>query len=296
MMKALRELFKLFQDQTSFSPQVIQSAIDFYTNLYTTPHITPEDHRTALNFLNNNFQEHLTTDEIHDLLTPFTDEELHDAAQKLASKGPSSPGPDGWTYQTWYKSWPISGDFLANIANHIFQHPDAFKEPRLSSIIIRLLPKDKFDEQSPDVNHLRPISLMNTYMRIIMFAFTTRLIPCLSRIISSLQQAYLPNTSIHTNIQTANILAAFLESVPTSSSSLLLVDFSKAFDNVRHDYICTLLNQIGFPTSVIEFLLAPMALPDCFFWTNIRKPMNSFIELMSIVDKFELHSRKPLFR
>ncbi|GMG31610.1 unnamed protein product [Ambrosiozyma monospora] len=136
-------------------------------------------------------------DEIHDLSTPFTDEELHDAAQKLSSKGSTAPGPDGWSYQTWYKTWPMSGDFLVNLANHIFQHPDAMKEPHLSSIIIRLLPKDKFNPQSPDVNHLRPISLTNTSIRIILFAFTTRLLPCLTRIISTLQQAFLPNTSIH---------------------------------------------------------------------------------------------------
>ncbi|GMG39286.1 unnamed protein product [Ambrosiozyma monospora] len=126
---------------------------------------------------------------IRDLLTPFSDGELHDAAQKLASKGSTAPGPDGWSYQTWYKSWSISGDFLVNLANHIFQHPDSVKEPQLSSIIIRLLPKDKFDPQSPDVNHLRPVSLTNTSIRIIMFAFTPRLLPCFTRIISSLQQA-----------------------------------------------------------------------------------------------------------
>ncbi|GMG21905.1 unnamed protein product [Ambrosiozyma monospora] len=121
----LRKRFKRYQKKTTFSPQVIQSAIDFYSNLYSTPYISPDDQATALNFLNNHLQEQLTANEIHDLLIPFTDEELHDAAQKLASKGPSAPDPDGWSYRTWYKSWSMSGDFLVNLANHIFHHPNA---------------------------------------------------------------------------------------------------------------------------------------------------------------------------
>ncbi|GME79854.1 unnamed protein product [Ambrosiozyma monospora] len=64
--------------------KLLPMVIDFYSELYTTSDITPEDHQTALNFLSSNLDERLTADEIHDLLTPFTDEELHDATSSKA--------------------------------------------------------------------------------------------------------------------------------------------------------------------------------------------------------------------
>ncbi|GMG51012.1 unnamed protein product [Ambrosiozyma monospora] len=69
------------------------------------------------------------------------------------------------------------------------------------------------------------------------------MIPAVQRLVSSVQQAFLPERSIHRTIQTTKVMSQFIKSGSPSHSdqqqqktkiaSLFMIDFKKAFDSCQ---------------------------------------------------------------
>ena len=109
--------------------------------------------------------------------------------------------------------------------------------------ILRLIPKHGKDLTY--LKHWRPISLLNTDYKILAQALALRLQKVLPKIISPDQNAYITGRFIGVNIRT------IIDSIVFSSQNklntiLAFLDFEKAFDKIRWDFVDKCLLQFGF--------------------------------------------------
>ena len=103
------------------------------------------------------------------------------------------------------------------------------------------------------VDEFRPISLLNTDLKILSHVLASRLRDPLNNLIRKHQLAYLPKRSIHTAI----IRARLAQEKLGKSNCVVAIDFSKAFDRMDRDYILNVLTAIGCPeiiTSLISII------------------------------------------
>lgn len=254
--KELNKRFKSKLAQTTFSAATIDRAYDLFSSIYEKN--TALETTDISNLFTASFSSHitksLTTAECNQLIQPFQSEEILANLKLLCSKGPSSPGPDGITYQAWSEAWPYAAPHITSFANHTLSGPTTTTLPyhNIFDSLIKLIPKKDFDPNNPNPKHLRPISLTNSIFRLISFSITVRIMPILNRVISPHQQAFLQQRDMHLHIQTAKFLAHQLNTHPNNLNSILLLDIEKAFDSLSHDYISIILQKYGIPDSLIR--------------------------------------------
>ncbi|GJX92097.1 RNA-directed DNA polymerase, eukaryota [Tanacetum coccineum] len=124
-----------------------------------------------------------------------------------------SPGPDGFTFDFYRQFWSTIDKDVYAAVNHFFINGDI--PAGCNSSFIALIPK------VPDANlvkDFRPISLIGSIYKIIAKILTNRLINVLGDIVSEKKQ----------------------------KSLIFKVDFEKAYDSVRWDFLEAVLKKFGF--------------------------------------------------
>ena len=224
------------------SAEILQVFEDQYQQLYRSNPSPGENHNPIL----SKFVEQLPSSykrKAQRLSKPILPSEVEAAIRKL--NGKSSPGPDGLTanlYKLFKEQYSAILSDLFNNAREGDLLPHSFKDA-----IIKLIPKST---QANRVTDYRPISLINTDQKILSHVVSTRLQPLLRKIIGPHQRAYLENRSMHQGILNARInLEAIRE-----NSTIVSLDFSKAFDRLDRSYIFKLLQAIHVPNSLISLI------------------------------------------
>ncbi|KAH7674505.1 RNA-directed DNA polymerase protein [Dioscorea alata] len=113
---------------------------------------------------------------------------------------------------------------------------------RINWASIALIPKVLSPETSGDY---RPISLINSSLKIISKILATRLSKILSNLVDGTQSAFLRGRCILDNIATAEELIFSIHK-RRAHGHILKVDFAKAFDTVDWDFLLELLKARGF--------------------------------------------------
>ncbi|GJV24551.1 RNA-directed DNA polymerase, eukaryota, reverse transcriptase zinc-binding domain protein [Tanacetum coccineum] len=155
-----------------------------------------------------------------------------------------SPGPDGFTFDFYRQFWSsIDKDVYAAV-NHFFINGDIPAGCNLS--FIALIPK------VPDANlvkDFRPISLIGSIYKIIAKILTNRLINVLGDIVSEVQSAFVAGRQM---LDDPFILNEVLHwcSKKKQKSLIFKVDFEKAYDSVRWDFLDDVLKKFGFDHGV----------------------------------------------
>lgn len=176
---------------------------------------------------------------------PFTPEELYTALKELNKN--KSPGSDGITPELYLKFWDILKDAFMRSLEFSLREGILTDGQRLG--VITLLPKKGLDKSL--ISNWRPITLLNSDVKIISKALANRLQFCIKDVICEDQSGFIRGRSILTNLN--NIQALIDHTNATNGSgALLAVDFAKAFDTVRWDLIFHALEVFGFG----EFILA----------------------------------------
>ncbi|KAK9901016.1 hypothetical protein M0R45_002309 [Rubus argutus] len=119
------------------------------------------------------------------LISPFTSEEIKEAAQQLGSL--KAPGPDGFPVLFYQSFWNIVAPTVNHAAHHFYSsNPSMVNLNRTNITLIPKVPNPDF------VSQFRPISLCNNSYQIISKILANRLKPLLPSLISEPQNAFVP--------------------------------------------------------------------------------------------------------
>ena len=160
-----------------------------------------------------------------------------------------TPGSTGFTGEFYKFFWPDFKNRLVDSINYSFDLGTLPNSQKLG--IITLIPKG--DKDKTYLKNYRPLTMLNTYYKIISGCIAERLKPVLQTIISENQKAYLPDRYIGEVTRTTyDILhAAKDNNIP---GVLLLIDFEKCFDSVSHKFIKKCLDFFNFGADIKRWI------------------------------------------
>ncbi|GJX88576.1 RNA-directed DNA polymerase, eukaryota [Tanacetum coccineum] len=188
--------------------------------------------------LNIPFINRLTTDQSVDLDCAITSDEIKAAVWDCGEN--KSPGPDGFTFEFFRHFWDLIGLDLCAAVQHFFEKGSF---PRgCNSSFIALIPK------VPDakfVSDFRPISLIGSVYKVITKVLANRLGFVISDLVSNTQSAFLKNRQILDGPFILNEIIAWCKR-KKKQSLIFKVDFAKAYDSVRWDFLLEVLEAFGF--------------------------------------------------
>ncbi|GJS94536.1 RNA-directed DNA polymerase, eukaryota [Tanacetum coccineum] len=195
----------------------------------------PGTMRSRLNFM---FPNRLSSDQATDLESPVTTDEIRNAVWACGEN--KSPGPDGFTFEFFRMFWNVIGPDMSVAVEWFFNH-NSFSRGCNSSFV-SLVPK------IPDpkiVSDYRPISLIGSLYKVITKILATRLSLVISDLISDVQTAFLPNRQILDGPFIINELLSWCK-LKKQQAMVFKVDFAKAYDTIRWDYLDDVLEAFGF--------------------------------------------------
>ena len=156
-----------------------------------------------------------------------------------------SPGSDGFTVNFYKFFWKDLGPFVYRSLSFGYEN-GRFSDFQYQSVIT-CLPKEGKDRRH--IGNWRPISLLNTDIKIASAAIANRLKKVLPFIISDTQNGFIKGRFIGENTRLLYDLMHYLE-YHNMSGLLLLVDFEKAFDSIDWIFLKKALNSFNFGPSM----------------------------------------------
>nr|GEY93610.1 RNA-directed DNA polymerase, eukaryota [Tanacetum cinerariifolium] len=151
-----------------------------------------------------------------------------------------SPGPDGYSFEFLKKYWDLIGSDLCEAVEYFFRNGSFPKG--CNSSFIALIPKvldAKF------VSDFRPISLIGCVYKVITKVLANRLMEVISDLVSDTQSAFV---SERQTLDGPFILDELLQWCKRRNKQTMFfkVDFAKAYDSIRWDYLIDVLGSFGF--------------------------------------------------
>ncbi|GJS07102.1 RNA-directed DNA polymerase, eukaryota, partial [Tanacetum coccineum] len=195
----------------------------------------PADHRFKLNF---QFHKILLKDQADDLERGVSRDEIRRAVWNCGDN--KSPGPDGFTFEFFKKYWDAVGSDFCEAIEHFFTSGGFSKG--CNSSFVTLIPKiidAKF------VNDFRPISLIGCVYKVVTKVLANRLVSVIGDLVSDTQSAFVAGRQI---LDGPFILDEILKWCKRMKKQAMFfkVDFAKAYDSVRWDYLIDVLEAFGF--------------------------------------------------
>ena len=130
--------------------------------------------------------------------------------------------------------------------NQYYSNPESLPS-WIGTSAISLIHK-KGDMKEP--SNYRPISLLPTLWKLLSNILTQRLNPFISQIIRPEQTGFVKGRNIETAIHTID---SVIRQVP--SAFTVAIDFEKAFDSVKHDWLKLVLNLFKFPPKFLNLII-----------------------------------------
>ncbi|GJS95704.1 RNA-directed DNA polymerase, eukaryota [Tanacetum coccineum] len=207
---------------------------EFYSHFKNqfSPSYTP---RLSFDFV---FPNRLSTDQVEDLERLVTYDEVKRAVWDCGAN--KSPGPDGFTFEFFRKFWKTLDQDVFQAVSDFFENGHI---PRgCNASFIALIPKI---HDAKIVKDFRPISLIGSIYKIITKILANRLCNVLPCLISEVQSAFVSNRNI---LDGPFILDELLQWCKHKRKRAMIfkVDFEKAFDSVKWDYLIDTLRAFGF--------------------------------------------------
>ncbi|XP_068504156.1 uncharacterized protein [Phaseolus vulgaris] len=184
------------------------------------------------------------------MIEAFTEEEIKEAVWQC--EGTKSPGPNGFNFNFIKKSWnTLKSDFLA--AMECFQETGSIPKGCNASFIA-LIPKVR---DPCNLNQFRPISLVGAIYKVISKVLAGRLKKVLPDLIDGSQSAFLEGRCLTDSVLVANEVIEDIRR-RRKRGLCLKVDFEKAYDLVRWDFLYDMLSKMGFHSVWIKWIRACM--------------------------------------
>nr|GEX06005.1 RNA-directed DNA polymerase, eukaryota [Tanacetum cinerariifolium] len=189
----------------------------------------------------------ITGEQRADLEREVTIEEIKTAVWNCGID--KSPGLDGFTFDFYLHFCSIIDTDVHVAVIHFFKHGDI--PGGCNSSFIALIPKIS---DANMVKDFRPISLISSIYKIIAKILTNRLVTVLGNIVSEVQSAFIAGRQI---LDGPFILNEVLHwcSKKNKKSLIFKVDFEKAYDSVRWDFLEDVLKKFGFGNKWCNWIL-----------------------------------------
>ncbi|GJS70212.1 RNA-directed DNA polymerase, eukaryota [Tanacetum coccineum] len=180
----------------------------------------------------------LTFDQQVELESDVSNEEIKRAVWDCGTD--KSPGPDGFTFGFYRRFWNLIENDVYDAVKYFFTYGVIPKG--CNSSFIALIPK------IPDANMVkdfRPISLIGSLYKIIAKILANRLVGVLGDIVNEVQSAFIAERQILDGPFILNEVLQWCK-MKKKPSLIFKVDFEKAYDSVRWDFLDDILNFFGF--------------------------------------------------
>lgn len=144
----------------------------------------------------------------------------------------------------------------------------------LNETFLVLIPK----MDSPALpSHFRPIGLCNVLYKIITKAIVNRIKPLLPVVTSNTQTSFVPGRQITDNIVIVQeVIHTMRRKQGGKGYMTLKIDFEKAYDRLKWDFIRNTLYEMNFPIRMIEVILECISSPSMRILRN-GEPTDKFI-------------------
>ncbi|GJX93509.1 RNA-directed DNA polymerase, eukaryota [Tanacetum coccineum] len=151
-----------------------------------------------------------------------------------------APGPDGFTFGFFRRYWDLIMVDVTNAVRYFFTHCDIPKG--CNSSFITLIPKNL---NSKLVKDFRPISLIGCLYKIIAKIMANRLVCVIKGIVNEVQSAFIADRQILDGPFILNEVIQWCK-LKKKHALIFKVDFEKAYDSVRWDFLDEILRKFGF--------------------------------------------------
>ncbi|GJV40575.1 RNA-directed DNA polymerase, eukaryota, reverse transcriptase zinc-binding domain protein [Tanacetum coccineum] len=179
--------------------------------------------------INMEFPNQLNSFQVADLEAEVSIEEIKKAVWDCGTD--KAPGPDGFTFGFYKRYWGLIESDVVAAVKYFFQTGTFYKG--CNSSFISLIPK------IPDaklVKDFRPISLIGSLYKIITKILANRIMLVLGNLVNEVQSAFMADRQILDGPFILNEVYQWCKD-KKKQSFILKVDFEKAYDSVRWDYL-----------------------------------------------------------
>nr|GEX77953.1 RNA-directed DNA polymerase, eukaryota, reverse transcriptase zinc-binding domain protein [Tanacetum cinerariifolium] len=195
----------------------------------------PQENRLRMEM---NFPNRINFDQKEDLEREVSKEEIKKAVWDCGID--KAPGPGGFTFGFYRRYWNlIESDVVDGVACF-------FNQGQLpkggNSSFIALIPK--FPNANM-VKDFRPISLIGSLYKIIANILVNRLVMVLGDLVNEIQSVFMVDRQIFDGPFILNELVQWCKK-KKKQAMVFKVDFEKAYDSVRWDFVDDILNKFGF--------------------------------------------------
>lgn len=173
------------------------------------------------------------------------------------------PGPDGFPAEFLKHFWQILNPLFLRMVTEIKNNGQFPLQMNTAAIKVILKP----DKDPTLPSSYRPISLINTDIKIISKALATRLETILPSIIHNDQTGFIKGRHSSNNIRRLLNLINISQNNQTNRI-IVSLDAEKAFDKVNWMFLFTVLQKLGFGESFIHWVKTLYNTPTATVTTN----------------------------
>ncbi|XP_066438159.1 uncharacterized protein [Eleutherodactylus coqui] len=237
--------------------QIADAFSAYYSKLYNLKDDSQTEQPNSLsiqNFLKLVDLPSLSPSQTESIDEPFSSYEVAKILESL--KNNKAPGPDGYSAEYYKLFAETLTPYMTNVFNSVMQN-GSFSQEMLQATIV-VLPKPGKEPNSPA--NFRPISLLNTDIKIYAKTLAQRILRVLPDIIHSDQMGFVQGRQASDSTRKILNLLHTIEKTQTSTIMLTL-DAEKAFDRVHWDYVFKTLEKFGFGEKTIRAVRALYSCP-----------------------------------
>lgn len=182
----------------------------------------------------------LKESEAEKLEVPFSLEEIRDAIWSCEES--KAPGPDGFNMCFFRRCWNLVKEDVFRMMSDF--HRTGKLEKSINCSFIALIPKT---DNPNEIADFRPICLVSSLYKIVAKVLAQRLKAVIGNLVSETQCAFIRGKQIFDGILIANEVIHSMDKMVGNEGNLILkLDFSKAYDCVRWDFLELVLQKMGF--------------------------------------------------